>query len=265
MKTAILADIHSNLKALEAVLEDIEQQGGVVQYWCLGDIVDYGPLPHECLEIIRQLKAVTIIGNHDLAVVGNLDTTEFAAGIEVVTRWTKTQLSQEELDYLKGLPLTVVAGNFTLAHGSPRDPVWEYILSRADARENLAYFETRFCLVGHTHIPLCFQFPVSEHLAEQPVSVRDRHFISAPQGDRRSTANRSRENLIDLNSDCFVINPGSVGQPRDNDSRAAYAIYDPDNNTLEFRRVKYDIGATQKALKEYGLPRWFGERLSQGV
>jgi len=263
MKIAILADIHSNLKALEAVLEDVEKQGGASGYWCLGDIVDYGPLPHECLETIRRLNSLGVSGNHDLAVAGSVSTANFAQGIDVVTNWTRTRLSREELDYLKNLPLTVTTGRFTLAHGSPRDPVWEYLTNEEAARRSLDFFTTPCCLVGHTHVPIYFQFALKD-----PSGAAE-EILSHPHARARWAQlvphDRRLECLIRLNDDAFLINPGSVGQPRDNDPRAAYALYDEDDCTLELRRVEYDIQATRRTMQQFGLPAWFNERLQDGI
>jgi diadenosine tetraphosphatase ApaH/serine/threonine PP2A family protein phosphatase len=263
MKSAVLADIHGNLAALEAVLKDIQKQGEVDQYWSLGDILDYGPEPQKCLERMRQTATLGIVGNHEYAVAGKMDLSGFQSAVTPVTRWTKEQLDADDIHYVAGLPLTISNGDFTLAHGSPRDPIWEYILSEEEARRNLSYFQTRYCLVGHTHVPLCFEMP-DDGLEGQNRDNQEFHPVSHSLWDQLIYENRCRESVVQLTDERFIINPGSVGQPRDNDPRAAYAIYDSAGNTLEFRRVEYDIRATQRRMVELKLPDWLIERLAKG-
>jgi predicted phosphodiesterase len=264
MKSAVLSDIHGNLTALEAVLSDIRKRGEVDQYWSLGDIVDYGPEPQRCLEQIRQIETLGIVGNHEYAVVGKMGLSEFQPSVASVTCWTKEQLNADETGYLIKLPLTLTTGDFTLAHGSPRDPIWEYILSEADARNNLGHFQTRYCLVGHTHVPLCFQIPDGDQHQPDTQSGQAARPISLSDWDQLIQENRRPESLIQLTEERFIINPGSVGQPRDNDPRAAYAIFNSADNTLELRRVEYDIAATQKRMLELKLPECLIERLAKG-
>ncbi|MEK7281594.1 MAG: metallophosphoesterase family protein [Chloroflexota bacterium] len=147
MRYAILADIHANLEALEAVLQDIEDRGGVEELWCLGDTVGYGPQPSECLNKVKAEKHVAIAGNHDRAAIGRLDLSTFNPQAAAAARWTATQLSQEDKEYLSALPLSLEIADFTLVHGSPREPVWEYLLTPEEARDNFNYFSTIFRLV----------------------------------------------------------------------------------------------------------------------
>ena len=242
MRYAIIADIHSNLEAFASVLDDIKQQGGVDEVWCLGDVVGYGPDPHLCIELLRQHEHVCVAGNHDLAAIGRLDTSAFNPDAAAAAHWTASQLAPEDIAYLERLPLVVQKGDFTLVHGSPRQPVWEYLLSPESARQSLAYFPTRFCLVGHSHLPLVFDCPSSDScsLSELP-------------------------EVLVLADSRLIINPGGVGQPRDGDPHASYAIYDGDSRTISHYRVPYDIGATQAKMREHRLPLRLATRLSYGV
>ncbi len=187
MRYAILADIHSNLAAFEAVLGDIETRGKIEELWCLGDIVGYGPDPQQCLELLRQQSHCCVAGNHDWAAIGKLDLFLFNPAAAAACRWTAEQLNQEEVRYLESLLLQ--QGDFTLVHGSPREPVWEYLLSTASARDNLAYFESRFCLVGHSHVPLLVEClsetaagPLEELTPEVPLGARKGRLIINPGG-----------------------------------------------------------------------------------
>ena len=242
MRCAILADIHSNLAAFEAVLSDADGRGGFDKIWCLGDVVGYGPDPHECIERLRQFKPVCIAGNHDWAAIGKMDTSEFNTVAALAAQWTAQQLTAEDRDYLLGLPLTLRENGFTLAHGSPREPIWEYLLSTEAAQENFAYFETAYCLVGHSHVPLIFELTADKAVY--------REFAAGAN--------------LKLEKKRMIINPGGVGQPRDGDPRASYAIYDAEAHTVRHYRVEYDIPATQKKMAERGLPAPLILRLSVG-
>jgi diadenosine tetraphosphatase ApaH/serine/threonine PP2A family protein phosphatase len=241
MHYAILADIHSNLTAFEAVLSDADKRGGFDKVWCLGDVVGYGPDPHECIERLRQFEPVCIAGNHDWAAIGKMDTSEFNPVAALAAHWTAEQLTDADRDYLQNLPLTLHEDGFTLAHGSPREPIWEYLLSTEAAKDNFAYFETAYCLVGHSHIPLIFELV-----------------------DDEAVYREFAETNLDLEERRMIINPGGVGQPRDGDPRASYAIYDSEAQTVHHYRVEYDIPATQKRMAEGGLPAPLILRLSFG-
>ncbi len=241
MKYAILADIHSNLTALQAVLTDIENHGGADEIWCLGDTIGYGPDPHECLSIVRNRFSLCVAGNHDLAAIGKIDIANFNQDAARAALWNGNQLDEDEISFLSGLPLKIENGDFTLAHGSPRDPVWEYVLSDTDAKENLAYFKTRYCLVGHSHSAeyfRCGQFCT----------------VSSPNAGTS----------INLKDYRYILNPGGVGQPRDGDPRAAYAVYNTETHTLVFQRVNYDPSAVQARMLEAGLPARLIDRLNYG-
>ena len=157
MRYAIIADIHANLAAFEAVLGDIKQKGGVEEIWCLGDIVGYGPDPHQCIELLRQYNHVCVAGNHDWAAIGKIDTSYFNPDAAAACQWTARQLSPDDIQYLESLPLTIEKDDFTLVHGSPREPIWEYIISTSIAARNFAFFQSQFCLVGHSHVPAVFK------------------------------------------------------------------------------------------------------------
>ncbi|MFC1909990.1 metallophosphoesterase family protein [Chloroflexota bacterium] len=243
MRYAIMADIHANLNALEVVLDDVERTGGAEEIWCLGDIVGYGANPGECILLLRQYKMVCVAGNHDLAAIGKIDTTDFNPMASRAARWTTEHLSGEEAEYLKNLPLIETKGDFTLLHGSPNDPIWEYITTLEDAKKNFTHFNTRYCLVGHTHVPAAFG--LGKYGAGYGCG-----FLSGRE--------------FKLVDNRLIINPGGVGQPRDGDPRASYAIYDSQTNTIQLRRVDYDIAEAQKRIKQANLPLSLATRLSEG-
>ncbi len=244
VRYSIISDIHANLAALRAVLDDIERRGGVDKFWCLGDIVGYGPDPQECIKLLRQTNHTCVAGNHDWAAIGKLDTAEFNPDAATACRWTAQQLSPDDITYLGNLPLAIEEADFTLVHGSPRDPIWEYLTSADIARENLALLKSQFCLVGHSHVPLIFSFNASG----KPSSSR---FLI----DTRLVLGKNR----------LIINPGSVGQPRDGHPQASYALYDSATNLVRLCRIPYDIRATQTRMVKYGLPRNLVTRLNYGV
>ncbi len=243
MRYAIIADIHANLAAFTTVLDDVEKRGGVEEVWCLGDVVGYGPDPHECIALLRQTKHVSVAGNHDQAAIGRLDTSAFNPDAAAACHWTAEQLKPEDVDYLSNLPLTIEKGDFTLAHGSPREPIWEYILSTAAARENFACFKTPYCLVGHSHYPAVFT-------CDSAGACSGSRFLP--------------DSGLELGESRMIINPGGVGQPRDGDPRASYAIYDSESRQVKLYRLPYDIRATQDRMIERGLPMRLATRLSYG-
>lgn len=244
MRYAILADIHANLTAFTAVLDDIEHRGGVGEIWCLGDVVGYGPDPHQCIELLCQCNHVCVAGNHDWAAIGKIDTSYFNPDAAAACHWTAQQLSPEDIQYLEGLPLVIERDDFTLVHGSPREPVWEYLLSTNSARESFDYFQSKFCLIGHSHVPLVFRHCEPDHCSLSQFSPD----IGLVLGENR-----------------LIINPGGVGQPRDGDPRASYAIYDSETGTIKLHRVSYDIKITQARMVEHNLPIRLVARLSHGV
>ncbi len=243
MRYLILSDIHSNLTALEAVLKDAPSG---LPVWCLGDLVGYGPNPNECVETLRALDPACIVGNHDWAVMDKTDIEDFNPEAKKAVLWTRAQLKPENLAYLESLPISLIKGEFTLVHGSPRKPIWEYLLHPSTASFNLAYFNTMYCLVGHTHVPILFRF---REQGDKPVCEAER----LCEGGAHL-----------LGQDRLIINPGSIGQPRDGDARASYAILDTQAKTIECRRVSYDITAVQRQMEQARLPHRLIARLSYG-
>jgi diadenosine tetraphosphatase ApaH/serine/threonine PP2A family protein phosphatase len=241
LRVGIVTDIHSNLPALEAVLTDM---GSVDALWCLGDFVGYGPWPNECIDLLRERGVVSIVGNHDLAVLGRISTEEFNQDAAAATEWTAGQLTAENRDFLASLKPMRDVDEVTLAHGSPREPVWEYLVSGPGAAASFPLFSTRLCFVGHTHIPSLF-------IQREDGKVMAGYMESGTQ--------------FALGAVRGIANPGSVGQPRDRDPRSAYLIYDTEGSTLEWRRVPYDIGFVQTYMRDVRLPAFLRERLSYGV
>ncbi len=239
----VIADIHANLAALEAVSADAEGRGPLDEIWCLGDLVGYGPDPGECLRFLKEKCSICVAGNHDLAAAGIIDTAGFNTYAAAAINWTRTKLSQEDRNYLGNLPLFVEREDFTLVHGSPRDPVNEYLSSTDEAMHSFHIFRTRYCLAGHTHRPTAF----TRKTASSPQVSRLRH-----------------QDVITLADDKLIINPGAVGQPRDNDPRASYGVIDFTRHQFTLHRVAYDIEPVQKRMQEQKLPVWLIERLKDG-
>jgi diadenosine tetraphosphatase ApaH/serine/threonine PP2A family protein phosphatase len=241
MRVLVLSDIHANLTALEAVLEDA---GSFDAAWCLGDLVGYGPDPNECVSRVHALpELVCLIGNHDQAALGGIPLSRFNRDARDVAEWTRSVLSPENQEYLRSLPARINTQDFTLAHGSPRQPVWEYILDQYTADRMFDFFDTPFCLVGHSHLPLVFKRG-SDGAFATPVATRLGKSI--PMAPR------------------MILNPGSVGQPRDMDPRAAYALLDLEARTWDARRVRYDVAQVQLRILEAGLPERQALRLVAG-
>lgn len=244
MGTVIVSDIHSNLEALRAVLSHAEAVGPVDAVWCPGDIVGYGPEPSEVLGELRGQRLVAVAGNHDLAASGGMDTADFNRAAADAAEWTAEHLSRAEQDFLRGLPITAIEGDFTLVHGSLREPVWEYLLSGEQALPQFEMQTTTYCIVGHSHLP----FWIEEHISRRTPRFR--------RLDGGAT--------IALGEQRLIINPGSVGQPRDGDPRASYVLYDERAATLTWHRVEYDIAETQRKMRLAGLDQWLIERLAEG-
>jgi diadenosine tetraphosphatase ApaH/serine/threonine PP2A family protein phosphatase len=241
-RVLVISDIHANLTALEAVLVNA---GKVDETWCLGDMVGYGPDPNECVNRLRQLPKLTcLMGNHDYAATGELALEAFNTEARRSLVWQREHLTAEGLAFLRELPQDIqTRDDISMAHGSPRDPVWEYVLNTLVARINLEYFQTPWCFVGHSHFQAIFQYNVENDDMTIEVPPADEHY-----------------GLIGR----AILNPGSVGQPRDRDPRAAYAIYYPETHLWEPRRVEYDIKSVQKRITEAGLPPRHAERLAGG-
>ncbi len=243
MRIAIISDIHANLPAFRAVLAHAKDGGAIDGLWCLGDTVGYGPHPNECIAELRSYDNRTVAGNHDLAACGKMGTEDFNEAAASAAQWTESQLTGDARSYLEGLPMTLEEGDFTFVHGSLRWPEWEYLLSTEQAQAQFELQKTPFSLVGHTHLPA-----VCAEDESVPPTLR-----SAGDGER-----------LELGEKRWIINPGGVGQPRDGDPRASYAIYDSEDASITFSRVEYDIPATQKAMIEAGLSQWLIERLAYG-
>ena len=239
MKTLVFSDVHANLTALEAVLADA---GEVDAYWFLGDLVGYGPDPAACVARVQALPNLTrVLGNHDAAVLGKIPLGWFNNEAQRLVHWTIAQLSEANVAFLAVAPEQAVLGDITLTHGSPRAPITEYILTTEVAATAFKHFKTNFCFVGHTHQPVHWQArhgEISGHAAEAGTSL-----TLTPRA---------------------ILNVGSVGQPRDGDPRAAYALYDTETHTWEWRRVAYDIAAVQQRMESLGLSSINTMRLAVG-
>jgi predicted phosphodiesterase len=241
MRIAVLSDIHANLAALQAVTADLPE---VDQVWVLGDIVGYGPQPNEVVAALQQLGARSVLGNHDGAAIGTVDAAYFNPDARAAIEWTAGVVDANARAYIATLPEVRRDGDLTAVHGSPRDPIWEYITGPGIAEANLGSFDTRLCLFGHTHLPMVFR------------AVDDGMDAVMGLPDER----------IALGDTRALLNPGSVGQPRDGLPDAAYAILETGDaaDTVEFRRVRYDIDATQRLMQERGLPPRLADRLRYG-
>jgi predicted phosphodiesterase len=297
MRVLVISDIHANLLALETVLSAAAGQHDAI--WCLGDIVGYGPRPNECVDLIRTQAAVSVIGNHDWAALDrpgvNID--DFNPYARQAVIWTQEQLTSASRAYLDSLPDKPVRPRADLGllatHASPREPVWEYILTPTIALENFALFDEQICLVGHTHKPVIFawqmqeDFPLEEQNAVPQAAALD---VPGAPGAAQATAQpahsaqpaqpatpRAVVNVSYLQPQAgltlrlgvserlrLIVNPGSVGQPRDNDARAAYAILDLERMTWRYERVPYPVELTQNQMRAANLPRRLIDRLSFG-
>ncbi len=241
MHILVISDIHANLTALQAV---IDRAGDFDAAWCLGDLVGYGPDPNECIDTVRQLpNLICIIGNHDAAALERLDADSFNPEARQAILWTQKMLNEASLAFLRSLPERADLDGVTLAHGSPRHPVWEYLLDTHTAYHSFEYFAVPYCFVGHTHLPVIYQLSNENHSTRLLVPEPNATITLSPRA---------------------ILNPGSVGQPRDRDPRAAFAIYDPDQNTWDYQRVAYDIEDVQARMRAAGLPDRHILRLSGG-
>ena len=243
MRVGVISDIHGNLHALEAVLLALEDEA-LDEVWCLGDVVGYGPRPNRCCALVRQRADLCLIGNHDLGALGRIDLDDFSSDAAFSARWTASVLTDESRRYLEWLHPTGANGGVELFHASPRDPVWEYVLSSEVARASLAATSGSVVLVGHSHVALSF-------------ALQDGDLAGglAPEGTEIDLGDGKR----------WLLNPGSVGQPRDRDPRAAYLVLDLEARRALFRRVEYPIERTQTEIRERGLPEPLAGRLQLGM
>jgi predicted phosphodiesterase len=241
MRVAVISDIHANLHALEAVLVDVDAQAPDA-VWCLGDVVGYGPKPNECCAVVAERADICLVGNHDLVCLGRVDIELFNHDAEAAARWTQTVLDEGSRAYLDGLAPSSATEQAQLFHASPRDPVWDYVLSDEAALAAFLLTTAPLVLVGHSHVALSLTFDgglVSGGVA-------------AAGAERRLDGPRA------------LLNPGSVGQPRDGDPRAAWLLLDFERMFGSFRRVAYPIERTQAEMREVGLPDALATRLSTG-
>lgn len=244
MRVLIVSDIHANLPALQTVFQAARQAGGWDEVWCLGDAVGYGAHPNEVMDLLRAQRLRMIAGNHDLAAIGDLDTDDFNPAAASAAEWTLSVMTREHYDFLAALPSKTVIGDYTLAHGSPREPVWEYVTSSLVATVNLEHFDTPWCFVGHTHVPVIFCWNESTlHSDPLPFEPGDPYQIL---GHR------------------LVMNPGSVGQPRNGDPRASFALLDTDAFEVTRYAVTYPVREAQAAIRASGLPGILADRLEVG-
>ncbi len=242
MRVAVISDVHGNLHALEAVLAAIEaEQTDAV--WCLGDLVGYGPRPNRCCSAVAGRAELCLVGNHDLGVLGELDLDDFSPDGAASANWTREVLNKDARWFLAGLKPQDAIDGAELFHASARDPVWEYVLSYEAAQASLEITQAPLVLVGHSHVPLALGLENGQLGGGV-----------APEGTEADLA-RGR----------WLLNPGSVGQPRDGDPRAAWLLLDRDAQRASFRRVPYEIAQTQEEIRERGLPDALAERLAHGV
>jgi diadenosine tetraphosphatase ApaH/serine/threonine PP2A family protein phosphatase len=242
MRIALLSDVHGNLPAFEAVLADVESES-VDEVWCLGDLVGYGADPDGCVALARERCDLSLAGNHDLVVTGDIPISDFSSSAATAARWTQETIGDEALAYLRGLKAEDPGREPALFHASPRDPVWEYVLSAWQADECLDEMEARVGAVGHSHVALWF-------LRDDSGNVT---------GDKAGAGHE-----LDLSSGRWLVNPGGVGQPRDGDPRAAWLLLDTSTWMATWRRVEYPIDEAARAIEDAGLPRELAERLYNG-
>jgi diadenosine tetraphosphatase ApaH/serine/threonine PP2A family protein phosphatase len=242
MRIALLSDVHGNLPAFEAVLADVDASGAE-EVWCLGDLVGYGAEPDGCVALARERCDLCLAGNHDLVVTGEIDIADFSSSAAVAAEWTRENISPEALEFLRELKPELDGRAIGLYHASPRDPVWEYVLSTWQADECMDLMEPRVGAVGHSHVALWFC-----RTAEGEVD-----------GD---VAKGGFER--DLGDGQWLLNPGGVGQPRDGDPRAAWLLLDTEGWSAHWRRVEYPIDDAARAIEQAGLPHVLAERLYHG-
>jgi predicted phosphodiesterase len=242
MKVAVISDIHANRQAFEAVLEAIADSDAA-ELWCLGDLVGYGADPNACVELARRHAAVCLAGNHDLAVIGEAPLEDFSRGASLAARWTREVISPANLSFLEDLQPKAREGEVGLYHASPRDPVWEYVLSALLAELCLDAMPERVGLIGHSHVALAF--------------VRHEGELATGEPRREGTQ-------LNVSSGEWLLNPGSVGQPRDGDPRAAWLLLDLDDGSVAYRRTSYDVAGAASAIRAARLPASLAERLEYG-
>jgi diadenosine tetraphosphatase ApaH/serine/threonine PP2A family protein phosphatase len=246
MHCLVISDIHANLTALQAVLADAKSHAQPCDIvWCLGDVVGYGAEPNECIDLLRTLPHICLAGNHDWAVIGKLDLRTFHEQAAFVVEWTQENITSQNMSFLRSRPDQLPQDEYLLVHASPREPIWEYVTDVSVAEENFEEMTASFCLVGHTHVPVVFVEDGRSHNVH----------ITLPSVNVPIVLKRDSK---------YIINPGSVGQPRDGDPRASYAILDTTTATWTPYRVEYAIKATQQKMKSFHFPPRLVERLNYG-
>ena len=248
MRVLILSDIHANLEALTAVLEYVESQGAVDEIWCLGDTVGYGPDPVACLDVLQSRPNFTVAGNHDLAAIGRVDVDLFNNSARLAAQWSARNIGSSEKRFLSSLPISIKRLGFTMVHGTIRDPVMEYLIDAESAAETFRRMDTPYCVVGHSHIPFLCRLEPADNGTVEP------RFAQFPERE-----------IVPLGSGPAIVNPGSVGQPRDSDPRSSCMVYDSDAKIVQWHRVTYDIPLTQEKIRSAGLPEPLAQRLEQGL
>ncbi|APF19759.1 metallophosphoesterase [Caldithrix abyssi DSM 13497] len=235
MAIAVISDIHGNLEALTKAIDYIKEQG-IKDIYCLGDVVGYGPNPNECVEIIRQQCKVVLMGNHDYAAIGLARIEYFNDFAKMATYWTMNQLTTENKEFLRNLPFMYQTDRFIMVHSSPSNPEhWYYILSLNDALIEMQSFKQDLCFVGHSHVPVVFN----------------------------QKATYKRDISIEPNQK-YIVNVGSIGQPRDGDARLSFVIFDPDAGKIQFVRLDYEVNKTYEKIIKSGLPSFLAERILKG-
>ena len=242
MQVAVLSDIHANRHALEAVLADVAATAAR-EIWCLGDVVGYGADPNDCVDLVRAAATVCLAGNHDLGVTGEIPLDEFSPGAAMAARWTQEVIDPDRLDWLAGLRPRSTREDTGLFHGSPRDPVWEYVLSALLADLCFDAFDERIGLLGHSHVACSF---------------------TRPEGEPATGSSRRADEIADITAGRWLLNPGSVGQPRDGDPRAAWLLLDLSAASASWRRTTYDVDGAAAAIRAARLPDSLAERLQYG-
>lgn len=236
MPIAIISDIHGNLEALQTVFKYIEAQK-IEKVYCLGDVVGYGPNPNECVEMVRQRCEIVLMGNHDYAAVGKANIDYFNQFAREAALWTRDALSEENHDYLLSLPFTHQNDDLLMVHASPTNPKhWYYVLSQNEAQMEMHAFSQPLCFIGHSHVPLVYSM---EKLFKQ-------------------------ESLLFEQSQKYIVNVGSVGQPRDGDARSCLTVFDQDEYSVRFVRLDYDKEKTYKKIVKAKLPLFLADRLLKG-
>ena len=271
MRVAIISDIHSNLEALQKALEIIDEKK-IEEIICLGDLVGYGANPNECIELTRKRACCVLLGNHDQAAFDLSQTEHFNRHARTAAYWTNQTLTPENLEYLKGLPFRHVIDDLTFVHASPREPEqWEYVFSAHEAKSNFESFQTRICFVGHTHIPgvfpedLMLQKPkvtrsAPPHGSDDLDESSTTRGVDKPVGSRRPSG---RGQLLEENR--YIINVGSVGQPRDGNWKLSFGIFDTSAWTYDLIRSEYDVQAASEKILAADLPRFLADRLLVGI